>query len=121
MTGSHVCQDTSLTLAITNFLARNPQEWAKLQWACLYCGGVNQGVDALCARPNCRDEMGTSRRFVLENILTKVGIELALLPEVDVATEIWPVGKAMEVILSPHNRAGIPNVSRKHNQSNVDF
>ena len=40
------------------------------------------------------------------NLLSKLGEELALMPVVeDASPEIWPVPKAMEVLLSPHNRA----------------
>ena len=60
----------------------------------------------LCSRADCREEPGSSRGYVLGNILTKMGQEMATLQEVeDQTSEIWPVVKMMEVLLSPHNRA----------------
>ena len=105
-TRGHECNYTSVTRAVMNYLTRHPQLWARLPWACLNCGQENAGVDALCGRSACRDERGGHRAFVLGNILTKVGVELATLDEVVVSSaEIWPVHKVIEVLLSPHNRA----------------
>ena len=85
---------------------KHPQDWDKLPWACLNCDEENCGLDMLCSRAACRDEPGSSRGFVLGNILTKMGQEMATLQEVeDQTSEIWPVVKMMEVLLSPHNRA----------------
>ena len=102
---AHICDDTTITKAIMNHLARHPQEWDRLPWACLHCGQENPGIDMLCGRSACRDEMGSSRAFVLRNILSKVEQELASLQEVeDNSAQIWPVQKVIEVLLSPHNR-----------------
>ena len=98
----HTCEDISLPTAILNYLAKHPQDWNRLPWACLYCGRENSGVDMLCTRSECRDEAGSSRSYVMGNLLTKLGEELALMPVVeDAAPEIWPVPTALEVLLSP--------------------
>ena len=105
MARDHRCEAPSITTSITTFLTRNTDFWTNLPWACLYCGLVNHGMDQHCTSQACLEETGANRDFVLANLLTKVGQEIATLDEADeAAAEIWPTQKALQVILSPHNR-----------------
>ena len=105
MSRAHNCEEPSITIAITTYLEKNPEFWTNLPWACLYCGMVNHGTDHHCTNQVCKEETGASREFVLANILSKIDKEITHMGEAEEAiAEIWPIKKAIQVILSPHNR-----------------
>ena len=100
----HQCQDTTLPVAIANYLAMFPGVWALLPWTCLACSRGNDGIREHCHNTSCKDEETGSRAHALDTLLGKVGQELSLMYEEEVENpQLVSVRYLLEIIFSPHN------------------
>ena len=77
MTGPHTCDDTTLALAISNHLTKNPDDWQALTWTCLGCSKDNPGGGEHCSQKDCQENPCSSRGWALQNTLNKLSEELA--------------------------------------------
>ena len=65
----HNCEDSTLPVAITNYLAQFPGVWALLPWTCLTCDRGQDGLSEHCGYTGCT---GT-RAHALETVLDAIG------------------------------------------------
>ena len=96
----HNCEDSTLPIAINNYLAQFPGVWGLLPWTCLTCEKGNDGLREHCGNTSCT---GT-RAQALETVLEAIGQELSLMYEVEVENpELVSVRYMLELLFSPHN------------------
>ena len=106
MTAPHICDDTTIALAITNHLHRNPWGWQALAWTCLGCGQDNPGTGEHCSQELCQENTSSSRGRALQTILDKMEEELILMgdPQPNTAVELLSIELILEILFSPHER-----------------
>ena len=103
MTAPHICDDTTIALAITNHLHRNPWGWQALAWTCLGCGQDNPGTGEHCSQELCQENTSSSRGRALQTILDKMEEELILMgdPQPNTAVELLSIELILEILFSP--------------------
>ena len=106
MTAPHICEDTTMAMAITNHLHRNPWAWQAIAWTCLGCGQENPGTGEHCSKENCQENTSSSRGWALQNILDRMSEELILMgdPHPNTAVQLMSIELILETLFSPHER-----------------
>ena len=106
MTAPHICEDTTMAMAITNHLHRNPWAWQAIAWTCLGCGQENPGTGEHCPKENCQENTSSSRGWALQNILDRMSEELILMgdPHPNTAVQLMSIELILETLFSPHER-----------------